>query len=131
MAQSWLQYRRFRELADAQLAGGVSKEDQARGIGIELSTFVTFYSGGGKREPGKDTLKKLSAYYQVQLSELTDDPGAPVAGVPQAQFAESSEEERVMMRAMGSDLSKLTPEQRRAAFEAWSAIVRGYQAGKR
>ena len=79
MARVWLQQPRFRELVDAKVAKGVPKEAQAKGIGIEVSSFTTYYSGKG-REPGKKTLQLLSAYYEVPLSELTDDPGAERPG---------------------------------------------------
>jgi len=65
------------------------------------------------------------------LTEYLDDPGAPVAGVPKDAFGQATEEERVMLRAMASDLAKLRPELRRPAFDAWAAIVRGFQVGDR
>jgi hypothetical protein len=74
---------------------------------------------------GTDFIKIWAGISGRSITEYIDDPGTSVPGVPQEAFADATEQERVMMRAMGSDLSRLTTEQRRAAFEAWSAIVRG------
>jgi hypothetical protein len=72
----WPQRKKFRELAESRLALGISKEQQAAAIGIEASSFVTYYSGKG-REPGKRTLKSMADYYKVPLSELMDDGSGP------------------------------------------------------
>lgn len=37
----WPQRKRFRDLVDAKVASGVSKEDQADALGLAFSTFVT------------------------------------------------------------------------------------------
>jgi len=78
------------------------------------------------RPVGTDFIQNWAALSGHSITEYIDDPGRPVPGVAQEQFGEASEQERVILRGIAQDLAKLTPEQRRAASEAWSAIIRGY-----
>lgn len=72
--------------------------------------------------PSLDIAQKLSEILGLRLGEVVDDPGASVEGAPEG----ASEVDRFMLKAMGSDLTKLTDTQKQAAMEAWRAIIRGY-----
>lgn len=123
----WIQQPRFRELADQWEANGVTKEDQAKGIGIEYSSFSTWYSG--KREPGKKTIRLMCAYYGVPLAELTDDPGGTIPGVDADEWAKMTPAKRLVLRSIAQ---KLGPEDvtDESAEKMWRAIDSLIEAGK-
>lgn len=93
----WPQNEYFRSLVDAQCDRGISKEEQAKRIGIAHSSLVTWYSGD--REPGKKTLRMLSAYYGVPLADLTDDPGAEIEGVDKEISSSLTPAKRLALRS--------------------------------
>jgi transcriptional regulator with XRE-family HTH domain len=73
--------------------------------------------------PSLDVAQKLAEVLGMKLGDVVDDPGAEITGATPA----SSDLDRFMLRTMGSNLSKLTDAQKQAAFEAWNAIIRGYE----
>jgi transcriptional regulator with XRE-family HTH domain len=110
---------------------GITLDQVALELGLTRNSLMGYlYKKDGAR-PGLDKLQKAAALFGCSVTEFLDDPGAPVPGVAPQGYGEASEEERVMLRAIAADLAGLTPDTRRAAFEAWSAIVRGFQAGGR
>ena len=80
------------------------------------------------RHVGTEFLQLWCALSGHSLTEYLDDPGSPLPGLPQEDWGKVTEEERVMLRAMASDLARLRPELRRHAFNAWTSIIQGYQA---
>lgn len=72
--------------------------------------------------PSLEIIQKSAEVLGLSITELTDDPGADIAGAPEG----ASEVDRFILKAMGSNLTKLTDVQKQAAHEAWSAIIRGY-----
>ena len=77
------------------------------------------------RPVGLDFIQNWSKLSGHSILEYIDDPASPIPGVDPVKFRESSEQERVMLRTMAEDLSIMSPQARRSALEAWSAIVRG------
>ncbi len=73
--------------------------------------------------PSLEVAQKLAEILGMKLGDVVDDPGAEITGATAA----SSDLDRFMLRTMGSNLSKLTDAQKQAAFEAWNAIIRGYE----
>jgi transcriptional regulator with XRE-family HTH domain len=73
-------------------------------------------------KPGLEILQRAAAVFGCSVSEFIDDPGASAGGV---DVAELRPEDRAFMRAIGSDLTKLTPQQVENAKAAWKAIVKG------
>jgi transcriptional regulator with XRE-family HTH domain len=108
-------------------ANGLSPDDFAEMVGVSKTGLKSILYDK-KRHVGVDFLRAWAAVSGHSIAEYLDDPGAPPPGVPQADFGQATEQQRVMTRAMGSDLAKLSPEHQRAAFEAWSSIVRGFQS---
>ena len=127
MVKTWHQRDFFRALVDAKVQQGVSKEQQAREAGIAPSTLVTHYSGD--REPGKKTLKLIAAYYQVELSSLTDDPGAPIEGVSPDAWARLTPAKRLVLRSVAQ---KIGPDDvtDATAQKVWRAIESLVETGK-
>jgi hypothetical protein len=123
----WPQRDFFRSLVDAKLAIGISKEDQAKAMDIAISSLVTHYSGD--REPGKGTLRKMVAYYNVELADLTDDPGAALPGINSGELSHLSPAKRLIMRSVAQKLSPddVTDEQ---AEKVWRALDSLIEAGK-
>jgi hypothetical protein len=128
MARTWHQQQRLRELVDAKVAAGVSKLDQARGIGIALSSLITAYSGKD-REPGRKTIRLMSVYYGVQQSELTDDPMAQIPAIDVDDSKKMSPAKRLIMRSVAQKISPedVTDED---AERVWKAIDSLIEAGK-
>jgi len=122
----WAYRKQFRErVAEFRSKHHLSPEEMATRLGLKLTTYSGYlYKKKGK--PGVEVLQLAAGLFGCSVLEFMDDPGSPVAGVTQGSFGEATEQERVMLRAMSQDLAKLNPDQRRAAFEAWSAIVRGF-----
>jgi hypothetical protein len=123
MVKEWLQRDFFRSLVDAKISQGISKEQQARESGIALSTFITHYSGN--REPGKKTLKLMTAYYQVELSSLTDDPGNTVAGVPLDDWSKMSPAKRLVIRSIAQKIGpdEVTDEKAKKVWKALDSLI--------
>ena len=79
-----------------------------------------------RTRPTLEIIQKLASILDLSISDLADDPGGePPPGISPEDFKSSTEEDRVFLRAMGSDLTRLTAEQKRNAFDAWKALVRG------
>ena len=94
-------------------------------LGLGLDTLHDYLYKKHSR-PGRLPLQELARLTGRPMADFDDDPGAP----PPGATPDSSEIDRFMLRAMGSDLSKLTEKQKQNAFEAWRAIVRGYESPK-
>lgn len=126
MSKKWPQKQFFRSLVDAKLERGVSKQDQAENIGISYNTFVTHYSGD--REPGKKTIRLMAEYYGVRISDLTDDPLAPIPGLSQEEIQALTPAKRLIMRSVAQ---KLSPEDvtDEAAEKFWKALDTLIDAG--
>ena len=116
-----LVFRRTMNLTPAQMA--VMLKRSPSGL------HSTLYDSG--RHVGLDLIQEWARVTGHSILEYIDDPGRPVPGVSQEAFGEATEEERVILRAVASDLAQLRPELRRPAFDAWTAIIRGFQAGER
>ena len=93
------------------------------GIGIDYLRSLLYRKN---TRPEWDLAVKMSQVWHCDITEFIDNPGGePPPGIDEKDFREGSPEDRVYLRAMGSDLSKLTPEQKRNAIDAWRAVVRG------
>ena len=77
------------------------------------------------RPVGLDFIQNWSRLSGHSILEYIDDPGSPVAGVDPVKFREATEQERVILRTIAEDLAFMTPQARRSALEAWSAMARG------
>ena len=122
----WAYRRQFRDrVAEYRSKHHLTPDEMAMRLGLKPSTY-TGYLYKKKGKPGVEVLQLAAGLFGCSVLEFMDDPGAPVAGVGAESFSEASEQERVILRAIAEDLVKLTPDQRRAMFDAWSAIVRGY-----
>ena len=108
-----LAYRKEHKLSPEQMA-------EVLGVGPSYLHNVLY----DKRVwPSLEVAQKLSEILGLKLGDVVDDPGAEIPGSTTA----SSDLDRFMLRTMGSNLSKLTDTQKQAAFEAWNAIIRGYE----
>ena len=108
-----LAYRKEHKLSPEQMA-------EILGVGPSYLHNVLY----DKRVwPSLEVAQKLSEVLGLKLGDVVDDPGAEIPGSTTA----SSDLDRFMLRTMGSNLSKLTDTQKQAAFEAWNAIIRGYE----
>ena len=108
-----LAYRKEHKLSPEQMA-------EVLGVGPSYLHNVLY----DKRVwPSLEVAQKLSEILGLKVGDVVDDPGAEIPGSTTA----SSDLDRFMLRTMGSNLSKLTDTQKQAAFEAWNAIIRGYE----
>jgi len=122
----WPQRKRYRELLKKYLKEtGKTQEEVAQELELSLDHFRNCMYRPEKRL-GIDALSKSAGMFGCSVAEFVDDP----AGDPTSIGVETTEIDRFMLRVMGSDLSKLTEAQKQAAFEAWRAIVRGYDPPK-
>ena len=103
-------------------ARGLTPEQMAEILGVSPS-YLHNVLYDKRVWPSLEVAQKLSEVLGVKLGDVVDDPGAEIVGAT----ATSSDLERFMLRTMGSNLSKLTDAQKQAAFEAWNAIIRGYE----
>lgn len=94
-------------------------------IGLKESTLKDYlYRNDAK--PSLEVLQAASTLFGCSLLEFVDDPGGqPPGGVADDVFRYGTEEDRVFLRAMGSNIQGLTPEQKRNAMEACLAVLRG------
>ena len=93
------------------------------GIGIDYLRSLLYRKN---TRPEWDLAVKMSQVWHCDITEFIDNPGGePPPGIDEKNYREGSPEDRVYLRAMGTDLSKLTPEQKRNAVDAWRAVVRG------
>lgn len=120
----WPHRERFRELVKTyRLAQGITLAQTAKRLGLEESTLKD-YLYRQTVKPSIAVLQKAAAIFGCSVLELVDDPGAhPIGALPN-----TSEFDRFMLRAMGSDLEALTDEQKVAAFEAWKATMKALKA---
>lgn len=119
--ERWPQRKLFRDQVNAfRKANGLSRPEVAQRLGIDDGSLHSLMYDKS-RGYSLDLLKRAAALFGCSLHEWIDDPG----GAP-PEMAEASELDRFMARTMGSDISKMTPEQKMAAFEAWKAIARGF-----
>lgn len=118
----WPQRERFRELFDAwKKAEGLTTAEATSHLGVTEGTLkAILYRKTYK--PGLEILQQAAGLFGCSITELVDDPGANVAGEDVSQMRP---EDRAFLRAIGSDLSKLTPQQVENAKAAWKAIVKG------
>lgn len=123
MIRKWPQKQFFRSLVDAKLEAGISKQAQADGVGISINTFVTHYSGD--REPGKKTIKAMAEYYGVRISDLTDDPLAPIPGMTSEEIEALTPAKRLVMRSVAQKLSPedVTDEQAEKVWRALDTLI--------
>lgn len=127
MIKKWPQKQFFRSLVDKRVEAGISKEEQAKGIGIALSTFTTHYSGD--REPGKKTIRLMSEYYGVRTHELSDDPMEPIPGLDLEDIQSLTPAKRLIMRSVAQ---KIRPEDvtDETAEKVWKALDSLIDTGK-
>lgn len=105
---------------------GVTPEGKAKlakEIGIAASSFITYYSG--KREPGKKTLKLFSEYFNIPLSDLTDDPSSPLPGVPAEVMSQLTPAKRLLLRSVAQKIGpdQVSDEQAERIWKALDALV--------
>lgn len=98
----WKQREFFRALVDAKEKFGITRPEQATGIGIAETSLTTWYSSN--REPGKKTMKLLASYYEVGLADLTDDPGASLPGVDSDEMSRMTPAKRLVLRSIAQKL---------------------------
>ena len=110
---------------EVRVKRGIPLAEVAALLGLAQDTLHDYLYKKHMR-PGRLPLQELSRLSGRPMADFDDDPGAPPVGTN----PESSEIDRFMLRVMGSDISKLTESQKQAAFEAWRAIVRGYESPK-
>lgn len=110
----------FRQVClDLMRERNLTKAELAEMFGIKEGSLHQYMYNSDKR-PSLDVLQTVGRVTNRSITEFVDDPGAEG----------DSELVRFMSRVMGSDLSKMTDQQMRAAFDAWRAIVRGYEPPK-
>ena len=106
-------------------AKGLAPEQFAEMLGVRPSHLHGLLYDK-RTHPTLEFIQKLASILSLSISELADDPGGdPPPGITPEDYRAASEEDRVYLRAMGSDLGRLTPDQKRNAVEAWKALVRG------
>lgn len=126
--KAWPQAEFFRSLVDNWLEANPNVNESklerraalARSIGIAPSSLSTAYSN--KREPGKGTLVKIAAFFQVPLSSLTYDPGAPVPGLTSEDLSTLSPVKHLVMTSIAQ---KIGPDSvsDESAVRVWKAIA--------
>jgi len=129
LPETWPQRARFVELVDAKVAEGTSLEAVAAALGRSSTRSLEHeWRYDKSRRPGRKTLELAAAYFGVSLWEL-DGPPAPGEPLVEEQgVAEDalpySAEEQFDLRALGTNLKRLTPEARARVIEAWQAVLR-------
>lgn len=120
----WLQVGTFkRQLKAYQAKSKHTQAEVARELGTTYGTLRFWLSG--KRPPKRANLQAAAALFNCSVLEFMDDPGSSLAGLGDEGSFGSSEEERVILRAMAKDLRQLSSEDQRLAFEVWSTLARG------
>lgn len=114
-----------RELFKIRLKGwrdrqGISMVQAAEALGVTYDTLRQ-YLYRADTKPSLAFIQRAVTVTGGSVSDYIDDPGNAPEGTE-----DSDEMTRFMARAMGSDLAKLTPEQKQAAFEVWRATIRGF-----
>jgi len=121
---NWPQRDNFKKLVlDYRKEHGLTPEEMAERLGLKPSGLHGLLYDKRTGCPKLETAQNAARVLGVKLSEIVDDPGSDIPGTN----PESSEMERVMLRSMGHDITKLTEAQKMAAYNAWKAIVSGYQ----
>lgn len=125
MSDIWPQRVIFRKrLREYQLASGWTQEQVAEVLGVELSHLRNSIYRSEKKL-GLEPLQRAAGLFGCSVTEFLDDPGGtPPAGVQAADFAAMSEEDRLLVRMMVEDLSRIDPGKRRSAFDAWNSLMR-------
>lgn len=129
MVKEWKQREVLRRAADEVMTRkgwGITPEGKAKlakEIGIAESSFITYYSG--KREPGKKTLKLFAEYFNIPLAELTDDPSAPIPGVPADVMKQLTPAKRLVLRSVAQKIGpdQVTDDQAERVWKALEALV--------
>jgi transcriptional regulator with XRE-family HTH domain len=122
----WPQRENFKaKVKEVGEALGMTHQEISTSLGISLEYLRSLLYRKNTR-PDWDLAVRMSQSWHCDVTEFIDNPGGePPAGLDKKEFREGPEEDRVYLRAMGHDLAKLTPEQKRNAIEAWRAVVRG------
>ena len=124
-AMSWPQVGIFKiRLKEYQGRTGRTQVQVADDLGTTYGTLRFWLSG--TRPPNRENLHRAATVFGCSITDFIDDPGADVPGYGEGEGKDLSVEEKADLRAMGTDLSRLSPEQRPIVIRTWRALVDGF-----
>lgn len=119
----WPQRSSFaKQLHDYCKREGKTHEEFAKALGIKLSHLQNLLYRG--RTTTTKVLQKAALLFGCSILEFVDDPAQEIPGISQDTLKDSTEEDRVYLRALALDIKTLgTPEKKKIAMVAWSNLV--------
>lgn len=120
----WAQRDRFKDaVKEYREANAKVLRDVAELLGIKEQTLKDYLYRDNVK-PSLEVLQCAASVFGISVLEFLDspEPGELKTAPPLDERA------RFMRRVMGSDLASLPETEREAAFQAWKAIVAGFQA---
>lgn len=125
--EKWPQRPRFRELVlRHREETGMTRRALAKALGVAETTLYG-YLYNGHQAPGRDSIRRIAAFFDISTSELMDDPGVGLPGLSPSQLNKASEQDRLFLQTVFRDISKLTPEQKGVALDLWKVAVRALE----
>lgn len=122
---AWIQVEAFKkELKNYQARTSSTRVQAAKALETTPGNLKFWLSG--VRSPKRENLQKAAALFGCSVTKFMDDPGADIPGAT----TDSSEVDRYMLEVMGTEMSRLSEPQKQAAFDAWRAIVRGFESSR-
>lgn len=107
-------------IRDYQKRSGKTQAQVAEELGTSLGVLRQWLNNKTRR-PELASLQRISALTGVSVTEFIDDPAQP--GTSPAL----GEMDRMFVRLVETDVTKLTDRQKLSLYESWSAILRGYE----
>lgn len=101
---------------------GMTNESVAPLLGTTSGTLHAWLYGKGPR-PRLESLVKAAEVLGCDLAEFYPTGELP-AGLSGEAMEEATEEDRVYLRALASDLRRMNEAKKRVAIEAWTSLVR-------
>lgn len=104
---------------------GLARDAMAEILGLKESSLHCLLYDKRVR-PSLDVVQKASEVFAVPIAVLASDPGGNVPGLGEPAPAILDLRTKAELRAMGTDLTRLTEEQRAVAIRTWRAMVDGF-----
>ena len=125
MEDRWPQRAEFRsQLLAWRKRERLTLKSASERLGVKYGTIRQYISPSRvDTKPSFELLKRAAALFGVSVWLFDDNPD--VISDSESQL---SAIDKFMANVVGNDLSRLTDHQKTAAFEAWRAIVRGYES---
>lgn len=124
MDDRWPQRSEFRRLlTEYRKKEHITLKEASERLGSTYATIRQYISPARKdTKPGIELLQRASELFGVSVLLFIDDPGRETGTNPQLSAVDE-----FMVGIIGTDLKGLTDKQKQSAFEAWRAIIRGYE----